>query len=80
MRWQIFWLNLNNTCLHLAEFMSFLSNFTYSKLMQTETMMNEFTIKVSTFKELSEEQIEQLIDKIFDNDPNIFYAERSDKM
>jgi len=60
--------------------MSFLSNFTYSKLMQTETMMNEFTIKVSTFKELSEEQIEQLIDKIFDNDPNIFYAERSDKM
>jgi len=48
--------------------------------MQTETMMNEFTIKVSTFKELSEEQIEQLIDKIFDNDPNIFYAERSDKM
>ena len=60
--------------------MSFLSNFTYSKLMQTETMMNEFTIKVSTFKELSEEQIEQLIDKIFDNDPNIFYAERLDKM
>ena len=60
--------------------MSFLSNFTYSKLMQTETMMNEFTIKVSTFKELSEEQIEQLIDKIFDNDPNIFYVERSDKM
>ena len=60
--------------------MSFLSNFTYSKLMQTETMMNEFTIKVSTFKELSEEQIEQLIDKIFDSDPNIFYAERSDKM
>ena len=48
--------------------------------MQTETMMNEFTIKVSTFKELSEEQIEQLIDKIFDNDPNIFFAERSDKM
>ena len=48
--------------------------------MQTETMMNEFTIKVSTFKELSEEQIEQLIDKIFDNDPNIFYAERLDKM
>ena len=48
--------------------------------MQTETMMNEFTIKVSTYKELSEEQIEQLIDKIFDNDPNIFYAERSDKM
>jgi hypothetical protein len=48
--------------------------------MQTETMMNEFTIKVSTFKELSEEQIEQLIDKIFDSDPNIFYAERSDKM
>ena len=43
-------------------------------------MMNEFTIKVSTFKGLSEEQIEQLIDKIFDNDPNIFYAERSDKM
>ena len=60
--------------------MSFLSNFTYSKLMQTETMMNEFSIKVSTFKELSEEQIEQLIDKIFDNDPNIFYAERLDKM
>ena len=60
--------------------MSFLSNFTYSKLMQTETMMNEFTIKVSTFNELSEEQIEQLIDKIFDNDPNIFYVERSDKM
>ena len=48
--------------------------------MKTETMMNEFTIKVSTFKELSEEQIEQLIDKIFDNDPDIFYAERSDKM
>ena len=60
--------------------MSFLSNFTYSKLMQTETMMNEFSIKVSTFKELSEEQIEQLIDKIFDNDPNILYAERLDKM
>ena len=38
--------------------------------------MNEFAIKVSTFKELSEEQIEQLIDKMLENDPNIFYAER----
>ena len=38
--------------------------------------MNEFVIKVSTFKELSEQQIEQLIDKMFENDPNIFYAER----
>ena len=38
--------------------------------------MNEFAIKVSTFKELSEEHIEQLIDKMLVNDPNIFYAER----
>ena len=41
MRLQIFLLNLNNTCLHLAEFMSFLSNFIYSKPMPTTITLND---------------------------------------
>ncbi len=44
--------------------------------MKTSTKTDQFTIKVLTNKELTEQQIEELIDKMFENDPNIFYAER----
>ena len=45
-------------------------------MMKTSTKTDQFTIKVLTNKELTEQQIEELIDKMFENDPNIFYAER----
>ena len=37
---------------------------------------NEFTVKVQTNNELTEKQIEALIDKMFFSDEKIFYAER----
>jgi len=37
---------------------------------------NEFTVKVQTYNELTDEQIEALIDKMFYSDEKTFYAER----
>ena len=53
-------------------------SFTYvhSVLRTTMKKTNEFTVKVQTNNELTEKQIEALIDKMFFSDEKIFYAER----
>ena len=54
----------------------FHSGYKFSEVFIAMDKTNEFTVKVQTNNELTEKQIEALIDKMFFSDEKIFYAER----